>query len=338
LNKSKILKTVFKASIFYSIIRLIILIVFRYADLYDFLYFHYSNDFAWIFFTIILPLSIAVLIAQKVSSNFITNLGKFFLPLLLVLTITGYVFNKSYWGHIIKRPSVFSELNDATEILSITQATRKFKNSDFEISKDTIQYYNNDYFLDLYYKGFERPFLKFGTLGQRGNLSSYKELAKNSALKIPKEELNQIEKLIINSDFLEEPKEGYGEYGNSLNIQILEFTTSQEDSYWTTGSIEDRQKPIFNYDNKYFLVSINSGQLSNDHFAIYEFLIDDNVIVKKQKYFYDVAGIEGLEYSLLAPILETAILFLSLILFGISKLIIKLRRNWLQHEYKRNSG
>ena len=84
------------------------------------------------------------------------------------------------------------------------------------------------------------------------------------------------------------------------------------------------------YDIKYYFVTINSGQLENDHYPIYEFLIENNRIVKKQKYFYDVAGIEGAEYSLLAPIAETAVLILSIILLGIYKLIFKLRKNWLQ--------
>src|SRR5699024_5726230 len=110
----------------------------------------------------------------------------------IIISIVGYGFNKSYWGHIIKRPSVFSELKKATEILSITEANKKFDNSVFELSHDTIKYYDHDYFLDLYYKGFERPFMQFSALGQRGNLYQYKDIAKNSALKIPKEELKAI--------------------------------------------------------------------------------------------------------------------------------------------------
>ncbi|GHC66429.1 hypothetical protein [Ulvibacter litoralis] len=331
MRKLKILKTAFKATIFYSLIRLLVLIIFRIADLYDFLHFHYSNDLAWIFLTIIFPLSTAILIALKVKSKFLTDLGKFFLPLLIIVTITGYGFNKSYWGHIIKRPSVFSELKDATEILSITEANKDFNSSKFEISKDTIKYYDHDYFLDLYYKNFERPFMQFGALGQRGNLYQYKDIAENSNLKLLKEELKVVETLILNSGFLVKPDESYEEYGNQLNIQIIEFTTSGEQGYLISKSIEDRKKPLFDYDSKYLFVTINSGQLENDHYPIYEFLIEDNEIVKKQKYFYDLAGIEGAEYSLLAPIAETTILILSLILFGIYKLIIKLRKNWLQH-------
>src|SRR5699024_4788092 len=199
-----------------------------------------------------------------------------------------------------------------TEILSITEANKKFDNSVFELSHDTIKYYDHDYFLDLYYKGFERPFMQFSALGQRGNLYQYKDIAKNSALKIPKEELKAIETLILKSGFLIKPDEGYEEYGNSLNIQIIEFTTSKGQGYLINQKTEDRTKPIFDYDNKYYFVSINSGQLENDHYPIYEFLIEKNKILKKQRYFYDVAGIEGLEYSLLAPIFEITILILSL--------------------------
>ena len=334
MTKFKILKTACKAAIFYSIIRLIILIVFRYADLYDFLYFHFSNDFAWIFLTLIIPLSTAILIAIKLKSKFLTDLGKFFLPLLIIVSLIGFGFNKSYWGHIIKRPSVFSELKNATEILSITEANKDSDSSDFKISKDTIQYYDFDYFLNLYYKNFERPFMQFSALGQGGNLYQYKNIAKNSNLKLLNEELKEIETLILNSGFLVKPDAGYEKYGNALNIQIIEFTTSKKRGYLISKNNEDRTKPLFDYDKKYLFVTINSGEIENDHYPIYEFLIENNSIVKKQKYFYDVAGIEGIEYSLLAPIAEIAILILSLLLFGTYKLIIKLRKSGKNKELK----
>lgn len=325
MTKSTFLKTVYKAAVFYSIIRFLILIVFRKADLYDFLYFHYSNDFAWFFLTILLPLPISIFIAQKLKSKLLATLGKVFLPSLFLLTIVGLGFNKSYWGYFIKRPSIFYELKDATEILSITKATKEYNNIDFEISKDTTHYYPNNYSLDLYYSGFERPYRLFSSLGQRGNLSSFKEIAKNPNLKITEDELKQLQGLILNSNFLEKPEEGYEEFGNSFNIQILEFTTSKERGYLLSRTIEDRNKPLFDFDKKYFLISINTGQLSNDHLSFYEFLIQNNQIIKKQKYFYDVAGIEGFEYPLLTPIFEIAFLILSLFFLGIFKLFIKLK-------------
>jgi hypothetical protein len=107
-------------------------------------------------------------------------------------------------------------------------------------------------------------------------------------------------------------------------MQIIEFAINDEKNTTAVNTSKtDRQKiPTLGFEHKYMLVSIRSGELSNDHYPIYEFLIKKDKIIKKQKYFYDAAGIEGMEYSILAPIAEMFILILSLALFGIYKLII----------------
>ena len=172
----------------------------------------------------------------------------------------------------------------------------------------------------------------FENMRNRGNLWSYEDVANDKDLKLSISEVNNIQTLIINSSFLESPEEGYEERGNRYDIQIVEFVTSDESNTTivpTNKSVSQR-KPSLEFENKFLLVSMKSGELSNDHYPFYEFLIKDDQIIKKQKYFYDVAGIEGMEYSILAPIAEIAVLVLSLILFGIYRLIIKLRKNWLQ--------
>ncbi len=273
-------------------------------------------------------MSTAVLVAQKISSKFLTDLGKFFLPLLVILTITGYGFNKSYWGYIIKRPSVFNEVKNTNEVLSITRLEKKFDERQFKILTDSISYKKYDYLPDLYYSNFERPYLVFENMPNRGNLWRYEEVANDKNLKLSISEVNKIQTLIINSSFLESPEEGYEERGNRYDIQIVEFVTSDESNTTivpTNKSISQR-KPSLEFEDKFLLVSMKSGELSNDHYPFYEFLIKNDQIIKKQKYFYDVAGIEGMEYSMLAPIAEIAVLILSLIIFGIYKLIIKLRK------------
>lgn len=277
-------------------------------------------------------MSIAVLVAQKINSKFLTNLGKFFLPLLIILTITGYAFNKSYWGYIIKRPSVFSEVKNANEVLSITRLEKKSNERQFKILTDSISYKKYDYLPDLYYSNFERPYMVFENMRNRGNLWNYEDVANDNNLKLLPKEVNQIQNLILNSSFLESPDEGYEERGNRYDIQIVEFATSKESNTTiipTNESISQRT-PSLEFENIFLLISMKSGELSNDHYPFYEFLIKDEKIIKKQKYFYDVAGIEGMEYSMLAPITELAFLILSLVLFGIFSLIIKLKKNWLQ--------
>ncbi|MBN2891891.1 MAG: hypothetical protein JXL97_08495 [Bacteroidales bacterium] len=138
MNKLKIVKLILKTSIFYSILRFFMLVIIGSSNLYDFFHFHFSNDLAWIFLTIIFPLFTSIVLSYKLNSKFLTDLGKLFLPLLIIISIIGYGFNKNNWGYIIKRPSVFSEVKNANELLSITRLEKQFDRSQFKILSDSI--------------------------------------------------------------------------------------------------------------------------------------------------------------------------------------------------------
>ncbi len=337
LNKSKIIQTLLKASIIYSIIRIIIQFVFQHDDLYYFLYYYISNDFSWIFSTLILPLVIAISIGQNIKSILLTNLGKLFLPILLVLTIVGCGLNKYYWGYYFKRPSLFAEVKDANEIISITMLEKKYDEEQFKILSNSISSNNYYNISDLYELNFKRAFMVFENLPNRGNLSDYKEIANDKNLKLSPKEISQLQKLVINSSFVKNTMEGKKMVSNGYDIQVIEFVTSKE-RYSTYVSTTDdsirHRKPILEFDNRFFLVSIEGGEVSNDHYPFIELLIKDNKIIKKQKYFFDVAGMETTEYSFFAPFLEIVGIFISIVLFGIYKLTIILKKRWLQNRYK----
>ncbi len=59
-------------------------------------------------------------------------------------------------------------------------------------------------------------------------------------------------------------------------------------------------------DSEFLIVTLQGGQVANDHYPFYEFLFLKEVngykLIKRQKFYVDFAGIEGKEFSLLIPV------------------------------------
>ena len=69
---------------------------------------------------------------------------------------------------------------------------------------------------------------------------------------------------------------------------------------------------------KYIFVGLSGGQVSNDHYPFYEFLFIENnrklELVKKQKFYTDIAGYEGFEYANIAPIFSLLLTVFGLVM------------------------
>ena len=158
---------------------------------------------------------------------------------------------------------------------------------------------------------------------QRGNLYDWKDIYNSEKTKLNPFEIQKIESIIKSSKFIDIPEENYAKFCRNDALAV-EFVTSKE-----IGAIYMNQNfsriPMDKFEKKYIYLIISFGQISNDHFGVYEFLIENNKIIKKQKYYYDVAGIEGLEYPTAAPTLEFLLLILvtliSMLIFYIKKII-----------------
>ncbi len=309
----KIYQLLAESSIFYVLIRfLIFLLVPR--NTYDFLYYNITDSIFWIFISYILPFLASLLIATHLKNQKkLINFSKIYFPVLIIISLTGNFWNYYYWGYFLKRPTIFSQLKNANEILSITESS---------INKENHLFSYIDINPDYYYYSYERPIIAMlENWESRGNLLDYEKIYKSENLKLSNNEIKTIEYLIAKSNFLTKPEKGYEQFSNGINGIFIEFTTSKQKNTSILNLKEHQRKPELEYDKIYTYALINSGQLSNDHFARYEFLIHNNAIVRKQKFYYDVAGIEGLEYPTVAPILEVILILITFIFYTMYKLL-----------------
>lgn len=191
---------------------------------------------------------------------------------------------------------------DTNSILSITKGSKKFDIETFEVVRDSFNFSRKEYYINPYYNTFNRPFFALEELSL-GSINNYRNIANDSVLKITQKQLNTLQQIISKSNFLEVPDEGYEDRGNRYKTQIIQFTTLNDNEH----------------EDEYFYMSMNSGEVSNDHYPLYEFLIHNNKLIKKQKFFYDFAGVEGMEYPTIAPTLELFVILVLVFLVGIYK-------------------
>jgi len=308
------------ASIFYTFIKFIFWVILKLdSNATSFLYYNVNNDLFWYLLYYFIPILLAVFLAIRFKDNSnLYEIGKFFVFVLFVLTILGSIVNKNYWGYYFKRPSTFSELKNANEILSITQFGDE--KSSFKIINETNLIDEGELVSDFYYFSFERPiFTMLSKNISRGNLSDWNEIYKSPKAKLTEVELKKLDNSIRNSEFIDIPEYGYEESLITKGIAV-EFVTSSSDNT-SLVTLNESRKPLLSFDKKFVYVLINSGQISNDHFGVYEFLFQENQIIKKNKYYYDVAGLEGIEYPVASPIIELIFLFFTLFVISITKSI-----------------
>jgi len=292
------LNILFNASFYYVCFRFLIWLVFIInRNLAETINYHYSDSLFWYFNWFIFPILTAILISIKFQVKLIKQIGIILLPALIIGTlITGYL-NNNYWGYWFKRPTVFNELKEASSIISITDIKKQYNQEVFSIEIDTStikEFYGRE---DLYYGIFDRPIMTFlDNAHINPDLYYWFEITKDTNNKITKSELDIITKNIQKNNFLIQPQsKSYEESANRLSGKIIEFNTGG---------------------NTYYHIALTSGEVKNDHYPFYEFLINKkqpDKIIKKQMFYTDCAGIEEFEYANFAGLLE----FLSLTIIGL---------------------
>lgn len=280
-------------------------------SIYTKLIYHYSDNNLWYVLCLIFPLIIAFLFTYL---TFIDRIVSRFRGLLLIfgilttlLFITSVTFNKIYWGYSFIRPTLFREIDNAIKIKNISLVHNdgnnplSLRNYDYKLTSNL--YGRND----PYYGEKDRIFMNFqDNLNNTHQLSKFPEIFKDELLNITNDKLQKISDLIYETKIVDMGTMGWDTSGK-LNGIITEFMSNNNETF--------------------YFASLNGGQVSNDHWPNYEFLLketNDNIILlKKQRFYTDVAGIEGLEFANLYPILFG--LFSQIILIIISSLsLVKL--------------
>ncbi|KOY85469.1 hypothetical protein AD998_04255 [bacterium 336/3] len=302
------------SSIFYVLIRFFTLI-FAWSKTFEFIYYNATNDSFWFFISYLLPILIGTLSALLLrESLFFINFGKVFFPCLVVTSLVCGILNFNSWGYFSKRPSVFSELKEANQFLSITH----LKNN--QISKDTnlFSFFDSSLNPDYYYQIYERPFLMI-LEGKYYDyyLSNYEKIYKSKTAKTSDKEIQQILKKIENTGFFKKQHD-------SLSGLFIKFGASIDGHHTTLINANDPTMPhAVLYDKAYTYVIIRVGTLSTCHREVFEFLIYNDTIIKKQKFFYGCSYSEEIEYSRFVFALEPILLILTLIIYLLIVLIRK---------------
>ena len=282
-------------------------------QLYDKISLHYSDSLTWYFIFYLVPLLAGLTFYVWLQNKYVSkNLRILFGELLflqLAFTLTASIVNYNYWGYPFKRPAVFREILTADKVLTCSRVSNIDSTyiQPLKVISDTTKSMNNLYGReDFYYGTSDRIFMTFQDRAHiNGNLYDFPKIYNNSKLKVSQNTLLIIDKQIKESKLLDKGEINWDTSGQ-LNGILTEFISADNTEYVFAG--------------------LSGGQVSNDHYPFYEFLFVKNnnqlKLIKKQRFYTDVAGIEGLEYSNIAP-------FFSLLLtaFGLTRVIIMGRKN-----------
>lgn len=268
-----------RASVVYVLYRVVLWGVLLFErDASVVLSYHPADSNTWYCLWFFVPIVLSLVLGKYLRSPLLRNVGAILLPLVVSITIAGGILNTELWGYTFRRPVVCSEIREATRLHSIVDVARASGELQFTVVRSTVLPSVLPTYHDWYYGHLERPLV---VLHERIGLRS---LSTRTALSDTA--LQTIARVVLGSELLVVPARGYEKRGAGYEGRIIECSTG---------------------DNTYYHVSMRSGEVENDHYAAYEFLLDalDNCrIVKKQRYFVDIAGIEGVEYGNLAPLLE----------------------------------
>lgn len=220
--------------------------------------------------------------------------------------VASTVFSKWYWGYVLSRPPVPQEIHSVASVSSLLFVQVSTNDSGARSMTVSTNFTPSSYIAKDerggYYCLSER--LVFALL-DRGMLPSDAGTSLG--------DLSSVYDLIKASGFLVEPDEGY-DTSDLLHGVVIDSTTA------------DGERLV--------LVGAGGGQVSNDHYPHYEFVFKGSPpgsaleLVRKQRFFYDVAGIEGAEWYFIWPTISAlgiATAFIALTLGACLKNLVRLR-------------
>lgn len=212
--------------------------------------------------------------------------------------------SKSYWGYYFARPSVLPEISNVASVSAVIpiatvaedDGTRKIVvKKEYSIS-ERIAYGRKD----QYYCLSQRLLLALDDVGL---------LPPSHAVEL--RDLPILFPLIQKTGIFADPEEGYNE------------------SDFLSGIVVDT---LDQSGDRLVFVGVNGRQLSNDHYPYYEMVFTGKIgsqtlfYKRGQRFFYDVAGIEGAEWYLIWPFLAVVGVVVGFVVLTISMLTWRLFR------------
>lgn len=295
----------------------LIFIFFFFGDTVSVAFFHYSSNGAFYILYILIP-ALAGLLTYRIYRTKSINklvLFSFFLVGIaqLCFFIYGGIKNKEYWGYFIKRPIVFKEVQSAKKIMAASYITSTDSNGIMNLypADSSIVNFGGLEERESYYNTDNRIFLVFRNKAwaEKG-LSSFKEKLDDPGYQFEKTILSQLSRLILSDQMIPAIYKSYSARELKLQGIITMFTTKNNEAYVYAG--------------------LNGGELGNDHHPFYEFLFlrtkNELVLKRKQLFYTDFAGIEGVELINLTPFFSFLLVLFSSLVYMLISLIRYFRK------------
>ncbi len=282
--------------------------------LYASIIYHYSDCLTWYVLFYLFPISIGLIVFFLLKNKTIPRRIRMVIWFIAIIEIssllTGLIFNKNYWGYAQKRPTVFKEVKKADIVTSIARISSVDTTGirPLFIINDTTKKIDCLFGRkDAYYGLTDRIFMVFQDRAPgTGNLYDFPEIYNSHLTKPIEKALPIISEQIINSDFIKK-----GRFRQN-NLKVLNGFLTE---FITTDSVV------------YVFACLKGSEVSNDHYPYYEFLFSGNAgqnrLLKEQRFYTDVAGIEGLEFAIFFPFISILLTILGLIIIGFGELLYR---------------
>jgi len=289
--------------------------------LFETITFQYSESLTWYFIFFLVPLLAGIAFYLGLKNIYLPRGFRMLLWIILILqlsfTIISSVLNYNYWGYAFRRPTIFNEVFNADKVLSGSKIYTKISTgiaSYFVVIDSTELLEGLLGRTNLYYGKIDRIFMAFqDKSSEKPSLNDFPKINQKAS----KIYLNSVFKQIYESGIIDKGEKDW-DTTRQINGIVTEFVTKDKD--------------------KYLFAGLSGGQVSNDHYPFYEFLFieKDNryKLIKKQRFYTDIAGIEGLEYAIIAPFFSLLLTVIGLIVSIIIITTNRLKSNFIKNHKK----
>ncbi|WP_061249745.1 hypothetical protein [Leptospira alstonii] len=273
-------------------------------ELYDLPY-HHSDSFVSDMLLYLVPAIAAAFIGPLVRySDFDSAKHRVVTTAYLSIGFVVLLWNQSHWGYYLSRPSIPNSIQEVRQLQSALHFESSYlrpcnlepRNRDRSQHTSTRNYYDDpqtriDYYLDD---------IRFYP-----NETPWREALKKTSFRLNAAKGMAIHDFIEKNYTFERSEKGYAPCP-FYKSNIFEFTNDRGD--------------------RIYYVSYSTQQLSNDHYAYYEFIIHENgagyKINQSSRFFYDIAGIEGLEFPFIMLLFNVLYIFASGAMASINRIKI----------------
>ncbi|EMN78926.1 hypothetical protein [Leptospira interrogans] len=250
-------------------------------ELYN-LQYHPTDSLDWVILIYLVPAIAAAFLMRLIPyTYFDTTKHRIITVVYLSIGIMILFWSQSHWGYFLSRPSIPNSIKKVKRLVSelslepniFPACNLKSKDRDWQLTSSKRFDYDTtqdriEYFLDNI------------SISLNQEETNWRKALNKTSFRLNISKGIKIHDFIQKNYTFEKPEAGYNRVCPFSAVDIFEF---------------------IDFDgNKIYYVGYSTNQLSNDHYAYYEFIIYKNEngyqIKQSNRFFYDVAGIEGLEF------------------------------------------